>query len=85
MSAASDSPIGPAVSGRVQTAQAAEGAVDDGRCVREGGECGEEEEGRLGHWTAEMGMGTAWVGAAQNKSEGPNRHRKEVHVIVEKI
>lgn len=55
---------------RVQTVQAGAGEVGDGKGVL-GDVSGEEgEAGRLGHWTAVMGMGKAWVSAAQNKSEG---------------
>lgn len=69
--------IGPAVSGRVQTVQAGAGEVGGGKGVWEDGGGEEGEAGRSGHWTAEMGMGRAWVSAAQNKSEGPNRDQRE--------
>lgn len=62
--------IEPAVLDMVQTVQAGEGEVDDGKGVLGGGGGEEGEARRPGHWTAVMGMGRAWVSAAQNKSEG---------------
>lgn len=62
---------------RVQTVQAEAGEVggEKGVLGDGGGEEGEAE--RLGHWTAEMGTGKAWVSVVQNKSEGPSRGKKK--------
>lgn len=62
--------IGPVVLDMVQTVQVGEGEVDDGKGVLGDGGGGEGGARRQGHWTAVMGMGRAWVNAAQNKSEG---------------
>lgn len=61
--------IWPAVPDRVQTVLAEAGEVGGGKGVQ--GDVGDEEgeSGRSDHWRAVMGMGRAWVNAAQNKSE----------------
>lgn len=60
----------------VRTAQAGVGELGGGRGVQVGvgGEVAAAE--RPGHWTAAMGMGKAWGGAALNKSEGPGKDTK---------
>lgn len=70
------SPNGPAASDRVQTVQAEAGEVGGGKGVLGDVEGEEGEAGMLGHWTAVMGTGRAWVSAAQNMSEGPSREKK---------
>lgn len=63
------SQIAPAALDRVQTVQAEAGEVGGERGVLGDGGGEEGGAGRLGHWTAAMEMGKAWVSAVLNKSE----------------
>lgn len=72
------SQIGPAVLDKVQTVQAEASEVGDGKDVLGDGGGEEGEAGRLGHWTAVMGTGTAWVSVALNMSEGPGKKKQDL-------